>query len=446
MRIHEYGESVFWKQPLKGPQHDVKGNMGPRQYIGSFLGYNKTSNSYRILKEDGEITKARALTARPFQDRWDAEKLASIVVTPWSTRKREDAVRSNLGAEVPREEPPRNAPTSNPRRLKITKQMLLDPRVGASEDCPQCRHFRTFGEIKDGLGHSEKCRKRILEALAGTADGMAKLARHEERIDRAIAERIQDADEQQQAEQESAPRPDAGPEAAGPGAGRDHQGREGDAERDGLDELLGGDPGQSNEPSGPVSDRNEPEAMESADAEMNGDEAAGETTQGDDMMIGCVTLDETHIMLLGHLGVQRGAYRRENRKAYNRIVSEIYSPPRVTRMISCLPSLKLLPGYALDITVEDPDDGLPWDFDDPAKREKARKLIREQKPLFLIGSPMCTAWCTWQRLNELKGNGEKLRRAKVRARLHLDFVMELYAEQVEGGRYFLHEHPKSASS
>ena len=34
----------------------------------------------------------------------------------------------------------------------------------------------------------------------------------------------------------------------------------------------------------------------------------------------------------------------------------------------------------------------------------------------------------------------------MQARLHLDFVMELYAEQMEGGRYFLHEHPKSSSS
>ncbi len=441
MRIHEYGESVFWKQPLKGPQHDVKGNMGPRQYVGNFLGYNKTSNSYRILTEDGEITKARALTARPIQDRWDAEKFANVVVTPWSTRKREDAVRSSLGAEVPREEPPRDALPPNPRRLKITKQMLLDPGVGTSEGCPQCRHFRTFGETKNGIGHTEKCRERVLEALAGTADGTAKLARHDERIDRAIAERIQDADDRQRVERDSAPRPDAGQDAE-----RDHQNRlPGSGGSSGSRSLKerGDDPERQG---GDTHQGNEPEAMDGADAEMNGGEATRETTQGDDMMIGHVGLDETHVMLLGHLGVQRGAYRRESRKAYNRIVSEIYSPPRVTRMISCLPSLKLLPGYALDITVEDPDDGLPWDFDNPAKREKARKLIREQKPLFLIGSPMCTAWCTWQRLNEIRGDGEKLRRAKVRARLRLDFTMELYAEQVEAGRYFLHEHPKSASS
>ncbi len=45
-------------------------------------------------------------------------------------------------------------------------------------------------------------------------------------------------------------------------------------------------------------------------------------------------------------------------------------------MIANLPSTKLLPGYAFDVTVNDPDDGLPWDFDRPEKREKARRLLR----------------------------------------------------------------------
>ena len=34
----------------------------------------------------------------------------------------------------------------------------------------------------------------------------------------------------------------------------------------------------------------------------------------------------------------------------------------------------------------------------------------------------------------------------VRAKVHLVFVTMLYREQVEGGRFFLHEHPKGASS
>ena len=38
------------------------------------------------------------------------------------------------------------------------------------------------------------------------------------------------------------------------------------------------------------------------------------------------------------------------------------------------------------------------------------------------------------------------RRMMVKARLHLDFVTELYKDQVDDGRFFLHEHPAHAES
>jgi len=34
------------------------------------------------------------------------------------------------------------------------------------------------------------------------------------------------------------------------------------------------------------------------------------------------------------------------------------------------------------LTVSDPDDGHAWDFDRADKKEKARMLLRAQKPLF----------------------------------------------------------------
>ena len=54
-------------------------------------------------------------------------------------------------------------------------------------------------------------------------------------------------------------------------------------------------------------------------------------------------------------------------------VSEIYSRPRVTAYAS---ALGLSPGFALDLATVDPDDGMPWDFDVPAKREKARMRVQ----------------------------------------------------------------------
>ena len=44
------------------------------------------------------------------------------------------------------------------------------------------------------------------------------------------------------------------------------------------------------------------------------------------------------------------------------VISELYSPPRVTAEIRRSKSEFLTPGLAFDITVNDPDDGQPWDF------------------------------------------------------------------------------------
>ena len=82
-----------------------------------------------------------------------------------------------------------------------------------------------------------------------------------------------------------------------------------------------------------------------------------------------------------------------------------------------------------------------------SKRDKARRLIREQRPILLIGSPMCTQFSTWQYLNFSKSNDQAaMKRAYAGACVHMKFVAELYHEQIEGNRYFLHEHPRYATS
>ena len=65
----------------------------------------------------------------------------------------------------------------------------------------------------------------------------------------------------------------------------------------------------------------------------------------------------------------------------------------------------------------------------------------------LIGSPMCTHFSTWTYLNDAKTKDtEKLRRARKKAIQHIEFMVSLYEEQLAAGRYFLHEHPRYATS
>jgi len=157
--------------------------------------------------------------------------------------------------------------------------------------------------------------------------------------------------------------------------------------------------------------------------------------------------DEVSSMILQQLGSTGRSYRREARQGCKKIVMEVYSPPRVTAELQRRGRLHLLPGLALDITCVDPEDGMPWDFTVRAKREKVRRLINRDKPYVLIGSPECKHFSTWQFLNAAKSdNPEAIRRARIQATVHLNFVAELYEVQVQAGRFFIHEHPLAATS
>jgi hypothetical protein len=126
-------------------------------------------------------------------------------------------------------------------------------------------------------------------------------------------------------------------------------------------------------------------------------------------------------------------------------VAEIYSAPRVTKTIKMMPSCEVLPGFALDLTTHDTD-GRAWNFDEAEMRQRARKRQDTEKPMFLIGSPPCTAYSPLQALSANRRDPEEVKRDQIRAGIHMEFVTSLYREQVLAGRYFLHGHPLCATS
>ena len=76
------------------------------------------------------------------------------------------------------------------------------------------------------------------------------------------------------------------------------------------------------------------------------------------------------MQIVGTLGGNVIKYRRERGRALRAVLSEIYSPPRVTAMAKVCPLYGILPGFALDLTTTD-FDGKNWDFDDATTREHA---------------------------------------------------------------------------
>ena len=144
--------------------------------------------------------------------------------------------------------------------------------------------------------------------------------------------------------------------------------------------------------------------------------------------------DAVAAMMIEQLGGSR-SYVRERRQAMRRVIlSEIYSPPRVTKEIKHGRWRHILLGFALDLTVVDPTDGMPWDFSRRTKRERARDIMREQKPYMLIGSPACKAFSTWMNLNRARSaDTTTMDKALADAKRHVEFVISLYREQIDAG-------------
>lgn len=85
-------------------------------------------------------------------------------------------------------------------------------------------------------------------------------------------------------------------------------------------------------------------------------------------------------------------------------IAEIYCPPRATSLAN---TFGFVPGLALDLSVLDPTDGLPWDFSLAHKRERARTLPEQEAQFLLMLSPMCKAFPTLTNLNTERVGLEK---------------------------------------
>ena len=74
------------------------------------------------------------------------------------------------------------------------------------------------------------------------------------------------------------------------------------------------------------------------------------------------------------------------------------------------------------------------------------KLLKSTRPLFLVGSPPCTAFSPLQNLSKAKRDPAVVQAEIEAGRAHLEFCAKMYAIQVDAGRFFVHEHPHDAAS
>ena len=145
------------------------------------------------------------------------------------------------------------------------------------------------------------------------------------------------------------------------------------------------------------------------------------------------------------LGGNASKYQRERERALRAVLTELYSPPRVSAMAKMCPSYGILLGFASDLTTTD-SDCRNLDFDDATMTERPWAKIKAEEPLLILGSTMCTAFSAWQNINNPKQDQTIVANEFRRGMMHLDFCLQIYEHQNSRGRYFLHEHPAQASS
>ena len=85
--MFNFAEQIPYRLPSKGPHHDPDGNMGARWVEATFLGYNRSSNTYILSTKDG-IATARSLSCNFMPNMLSHEALASLQSTPCSGRQR----------------------------------------------------------------------------------------------------------------------------------------------------------------------------------------------------------------------------------------------------------------------------------------------------------------------------------------------------------------------
>ena len=101
-------------------------------------------------------------------------------------------------------------------------------------------------------------------------------------------------------------------------------------------------------------------------------------------------------------------------------VVELFSQPRIAQeaAIRRYDGVQLRAGWSLDLTMRDPETGLPWDLSVRETQDKVRKMVREGKPFMLIGSPPCTALSQLQGLNNHKRDPAVVKRELQQACAH----------------------------
>ena len=428
LEVIPFGETVHYRKLSDDNQNKLESQWEK----GIWLGHARGSNEVLVGTRVG-VVRAWAIKRNAEGERWCAADILNMQGTPARPNPQMPGndvpihihVPLDLGPDVEEVRPPRVE--TEPRRTYLKAKDFEEH--GYTVDCEGCRRLRTGGMM--ARPHSVGCRARMEEILK-KADN-PRYRRYREQADQAVWEEIQRQEPEAAEEargsaacssgtcggQAASSSNEGGIPTARTGEGKDDRSEEREAKKstDSEEDIREGKRGQEEQGGGAQKRRgaeHQGVKREGAAAE-DPRQASRRRVQEEEQPV----LEQADSEMLSCL--------------LSVDVAELYSPPRVADEAK---KFKLQAREAMDLTTG-------WDFNRKGDREKAVEYVETNKPLLVIGSPMCTMFSQLQRFTSW--TAQKQRRWEDHKK-HMEFVTAIYEMQAKAGRLFLHEHPTQATS
>ena len=117
------------------------------------------------------------------------------------------------------------------------------------------------------------------------------------------------------------------------------------------------------------------------------------------------------------------------------LVAEVFSPPRFSPLAEDTGFI----GKSYDLKTG-------CDFRKQSVRDNTKLFLRDNPPDLLVLCPPCTHEGGWFHLNASKLSAQELLKIKTESRMFIRFCMELFEQQVKGGKQAIFEHPLGAKT
>ena len=437
-----FGEKIMVKPVGKGRRGDLS-----RMVEGRYLGTHNRFGSILAMTKDGVLV-GTGYHALPEERKWGRLE-EDLRGTPWDIKafainkefiegkeKKEDGGGQSAGVQFvlpavgSREPHPgderkdeggpvpevlvggpsavRKRSEMKPKAKPVRKEMVN--KYGATPGCDGCIYLQREGMGYQQVMHSETCRSRIYGKIEEERQKTEEIVkRHRE--------------EQEKVEEEH------------------------EAKRQGIEET---------EPASPAREVHLPADVPSrADESMSSERAPegspkrkpgeGSVVDIDDLARQAEQEDPTvgeKLQAVGEfLGSMEWAELLEDISAMD--VIEVFSPERVNKEVK---RFGLRPGASVDLGELKPDGSERWDLNKASDFQLVKKMVREEQPWLVTSSPPCTTFSPLRFLSNAKRDKRKVEAEEIEGMRLLERAIEICEDQHAQGGYFLHEHPKGASS